>query len=573
MKEKKSRKEWIKTVAIIFLSVLLVLTFFSNTIMNYSLPEVSAQYVYSGTVTNKVRGSGVVEASDPYEVILKEERTVESVAVKEGDSVEKGDVIYYLSEGESTELTEAEKTLAELESEYEQAIITGAVSTSVTNDLEKNGTGDVAANQAKLEAAKKLVETRQAAVDSLTKQSNEFENASSSYVTEKKALEEAEENLENWKAQNEEDGLTLSTAKEEYDAAATAVNETQAKIDEIEKLLKNLPKDVSSNEYENYWSYYFPGKATYEVDYELSDLKSDLKTLKKTCDSKKTAYSTALSNYNTSSANVAAYTKAVEDAQNAITDKTYSLSKQLTAANEALEKAQKAYDELMSDLSTKYGLEDKLEAIEEQKKTIEKLKENSSEGTVTAPIAGTIDNLSYKAGQTIETGSTVATIQREGDEYTLTMSVTMQQSKLLSIGDEAEVSNSWWYSDIHARITQIRPDKSNPTSSKLVVFELEGTDLADGQSLTLTVGNRTANYDIVVPNSAIREDNNGKFVLKVNSKDTPLGTRYIAERVDVTVLAEDDTNSAISGNMDSWEYIITTSTKPIESGDQVRLKD
>ena len=32
------RRDWIKNVAIIFLAVMLVLTFFSNTIMNYSLP-------------------------------------------------------------------------------------------------------------------------------------------------------------------------------------------------------------------------------------------------------------------------------------------------------------------------------------------------------------------------------------------------------------------------------------------------------------------------------------------------------------------------------------------------------
>ena len=39
------RRDWIKNVAIIFLTVMLVLTFFSNTIMNYSLPEVATQYV------------------------------------------------------------------------------------------------------------------------------------------------------------------------------------------------------------------------------------------------------------------------------------------------------------------------------------------------------------------------------------------------------------------------------------------------------------------------------------------------------------------------------------------------
>ena len=76
-----------------------------------------------------------------------------------------------------------------------------------------------------------------------------------------------------------------------------------------------------------------------------------------------------------------------------------------------------------------------------------------------------------------------------------------------------------------------------------------------------------------VPNSAIREDNDGKFILTVESKSSPLGNRYIATRVGVEVLASDDNNSAISAPLYGWEYVITTSTKPVEAGKQVRLAD
>ena len=38
METNVKKREWVKTVAIIFLAVMLVLTFFSNTIMNHSLP-------------------------------------------------------------------------------------------------------------------------------------------------------------------------------------------------------------------------------------------------------------------------------------------------------------------------------------------------------------------------------------------------------------------------------------------------------------------------------------------------------------------------------------------------------
>ena len=48
------RKQIIKKAAVIFLAAMLILTFFSNTIMNYSLPEVATEPVTSGTVSNKI---------------------------------------------------------------------------------------------------------------------------------------------------------------------------------------------------------------------------------------------------------------------------------------------------------------------------------------------------------------------------------------------------------------------------------------------------------------------------------------------------------------------------------------
>ena len=41
--------------------------------------------------------------------------------------------------------------------------------------------------------------------------------------------------------------------------------------------------------------------------------------------------------------------------------------------------------------------------------------------------------------------------------------------------------------------------------------------------------------------------------------------------MDIEVVASDDTSSAVTGGLFGGEFIITTSTKPIESGMQVRL--
>ena len=143
MEEKKrNRKEWVKTVAIIFLSVLLVLTFFSQTIMNYSLPQVSVQYIESGTITAKIRETGTIESSDPYNLMSKETRKVAGVLVKVGDHVDKGTPILQLAEGDSTEIEEARKAVEEAKEEFDKAVLSEAVSAADIYAAQRNISAD-----------------------------------------------------------------------------------------------------------------------------------------------------------------------------------------------------------------------------------------------------------------------------------------------------------------------------------------------------------------------------------------------------------------------------------------------
>ena len=66
MEVKVKNRGWVKNAAIIFLAIMLVLTFFSNTFMNHSLAEVATQSVTSGSITAKVRGTGIAKRSPEY---------------------------------------------------------------------------------------------------------------------------------------------------------------------------------------------------------------------------------------------------------------------------------------------------------------------------------------------------------------------------------------------------------------------------------------------------------------------------------------------------------------------------
>ncbi len=213
------------------------------------------------------------------------------------------------------------------------------------------------------------------------------------------------------------------------------------------------------------------------------------------------------------------------------------------------------------------------EKVNEKKEQITKLEEEQNNPVVTAPVSGKITSLSYAAGETTKPGENAAVIQVAGKGFSLSISVTNEQAKKVSPGDVAELQNSWYYNDMQITLTAIKPDTSNPSQNKLLVFDVTGEDVTAGQSLSISVGQKSANYDLIVPNSAIREDKNGKFILIVESKSSPLGNRYFATRVDVEALASDDTQTAISGALYGYEYVITTATKPVEAGKQVRLTD
>lgn len=131
--QKSKKRELIKTIAIIFLAVLLVLTFFSNTIMNRSLPEVATGIVNSGTINAKIRGSGTISANESYEVILNQTREVRSVCVKVGDTVNQGDLLFVLGDIESQELRDAEEQLSTLQINYQKQVLELA-KTYATND-------------------------------------------------------------------------------------------------------------------------------------------------------------------------------------------------------------------------------------------------------------------------------------------------------------------------------------------------------------------------------------------------------------------------------------------------------
>ena len=222
--------------------------------------------------------------------------------------------------------------------------------------------------------------------------------------------------------------------------------------------------------------------------------------------------------------------------------------------------------------SASAGLSGISNKIKRQQEKIKKLSGEGDENTITANVSGTVTEVNCTAGDSVVKDDILASIEVPDQGYTVSFSVTNDQAKRLHVGDTATISNYYWGNKIVATLATIQTDKKNPMTNKTLTFDLEG-DVTSGSEITVSVGQKSANYDTIIPNSAIRTDSNGSFVLAVTAKNSPLGNRYIAKRVAIEVLAADDTNSAVTADLNNGDYVITTSSAPVASGDMVRLAD
>ena len=573
------RKDKIKNITIIFLLVMLILTFFSNTIMNYSLVEVSTQQVTSGQITSKVRGSGSVEASESYSVTIEETRKIATVNVKKDAEVATRDLLFTLEDTDSDELDAAKKSLNEAQAAYESAVLTAGITVAERQSIEA-GKGssltqkqnEIAAANQRVKDAQAAVDAAQASVDKIKAQIDAVSNSTTDTTAEEKAVLDAEK-----KNSEAQDSLTSAESaytpvKSAYDTALSGLQSAQSTYDEAKTAYDNLPSTATEAD-----------KQTAKTSVAIAETK--LKAAKATYDARKDDLNKVQGSYDSAKS-------AATDSKNALSNANYNLSVKkltgtntaeannlqaqlntataaLTDANTALTSATNDQKKVTDKISGEVTIASAYKTMTDLQEEVAKLQAKSIGTEITSPISGTVTDIAVTAGTTVNANDVMMTIQPENKAYVLQFSVTENQAKKVRVGDTAEILNNWYGNDVSAVVSAIRKDPQNRTNS-IIICEMKG-DVSVGDSYTLSIGEQSSNYDTIVPTSAIREDSNGKFILIIESKSTPLGNRYYARRVDVDVITSDDTKSAVTGALEGYEYVITTTTKPIKENEQVRL--
>lgn len=340
----------------------------------------------------------------------------------------------------------------------------------------------------------------------------------------------------------------LASAQKDYDEASAKLTELETKYTDAKTKYESLIKQSTAEDTVNEYSLILE---TYKN--EESSLKDTIKQKNKELENLKKQLSESTTNLTPE-----ALAEKIKEQKNSVDSLEASLK--ITKATET-----------QTTTTNKLTREDQKKQLEKLAAKIETYKNAPENTQVTAPIAGKIISINFTAGESVTSGNTVASIEIADKGYIVEISMAADQARKIQVGTPCSIVNSWWYSNIEASVTGMRSDPSSQGKNRIITITVSG-DVSEGQTLNFSIGDKSQSYDSVLPNSAIREDNNGKFVLVVESKKTPLNMRYTAKRVDIEVLASDDTQTAVSGLYGS-EFVITNSTVPISDKQQVRLAE
>lgn len=590
------KREIIKTILIVFLIVMLVLTFCSNTIMNKSLAEITTESATSGKLTERIRGSGLVESNQSYDVKVDGNKIIDTIMIKTGQEVKKGDVLFTVGTEDSEELETAQASLIALELEYQKALLTTPEDYTAENQAISNAREDLNAAIAKRNNAIANSDSAQQSLYDYNSNKNERTRKTKIFDKLQSTIIAIDSN-DYASASVEYIGNLIFL----YDAYSKAEEDYNTAYALYTQMLTGKPSEnPSESPTENYTD------TTSDTDNGSQDSTQEptttptpdndtLEALKADADAKRAVRDTTLEEYNNNKAEI----------RNDLMNQLYSIESDIDSLNEQIANyessqgsdsamsieqydedirvKQNALEELIvnlnktkneNDLQNKTNtleIEAKKKEIDNLNKKIEKIKQENSITEIKSEYSGIVSSISAKIGEETVPDVPVAVIDIAEEGYTVELTVEAEKTKKIKKGIEAEVVNNW-NGDITAVLTDIKNDTKANSKNKILKFSVTG-DVSTGTMIDLSIPCGSGSYDTIVPKSAVYKDSKGSFVLIVNSKSSPLGNRYYAKRVDVEVLASDEISSAVQGAISSGDYVITTASKPIKPNEQVRMKD
>lgn len=565
----KNRRKTIIRIMVAFVAGLALLTFFSNTIMNLTIPKVMGEYATRGNLAYTNTATGTIKVENETKITGVEGRTIDKILVSSYDTVNEGDVIATLKPVEnSDDLKELQAQLLTLQREKEYSERAPS-SNSLTTYEQAVDTAQDTLSEA--QEALNAAQNKQATIDS----------ADATILDQSAQLAEYQS------------ALDYATAeKAGYEDQIKAIDDSIKPLADQITIYQSYGYQITIEEDTGYYRFTDPDTGLTESDPVGTTPVTDGEKIRELCyqinqyiDAKAPIQSNldaAQAVIDSNSASIAACELAITNAETA---------KEAAEALPSVSDAQKLVDTAQTGLSTAQqslsdaqvnagieadkaqdAAEDRDKSIEELETKIAELEAKIGQTEIKATASGYVYNISIEEGSVMEKNQTIAYVIPVDDrQCTATFTFPSEVASRLSIGDDMDVTMGYVDS---CTIINIKPDPDNPREYKQVKCAINDAYAFPGESITVRADKSNKDYECVIPSSAVNKDNSGYFVYQIIGSSSPLGDKYTVKRVDVTVEDDDGTYAAISGEkLDKDAMIVVRSEKPLEDGERVRLED
>lgn len=531
-----------------FLAVMLVFTILSRAVNGASMAKVETVRISAGTIDHKVSGSGKVEAGKEIAVYTETGQRVKEICVQEGQSVEKGEVLFLVEmEDLEEQILAAQQELEKMKlqnqdaqsarsveeqnranaknraaEDYDQAVTEGgaavAEAKAVWDQAEAELQNFLAAGPpAPIPAPVPENSTEGDDQPTPSEQEGQVENSNEAGGGSKPQSEQMDKKEEQPKAAEPQSEQTIK--KEKQPKAAEPQSEQTIKKEEQPKAAE--PQSEQNNE---------PGTNP-QAEWEAQKA-----ALEQAVAEAKSAYETAVS----------ARTESVKSAARALEDASMQPATDSTARQGEISRQQQELT-----LS-------KLLALKE------------AEGKITAPVRGMVTQIAITTGD-FTTNGTAIRLADTSEGSRLVATVDKSDQKYVSKGSAVNISVSGSKEKItDYTVSNVAANEEDNTLLDVTIELPEGV-LEAGTSAEIEIVQKSKNYNTVLPIQALHEEQNVYYVFIVQEEQGVMGTELVAKRYEVEVVDKNSTSAALAeGMLTGDQQIVNSSSRVIEDGSRVR---
>jgi hypothetical protein len=541
-----NRKKYLKYLAT-FMIFITLCTVISRVITTAAAPNVTVEKPKANNVTHSISSTGTIEKNSEEGVYTLAGQLIKKMYVNIGEKVEIGDVIFELDADRlqdmifeknielekmnlqkmqeesrlSTSKADKERAKRHAEENYNQTII--------------NSDADILKARVELDNAKSKLEEEKMNQNSSNLSSLEIE-----VENKENALDEAEKRKLDIEITYADNALTEAQKqlKEARDLGLTE-DELQPFKDTVD--IKN--KSVMDLKYNRY---------IYDKQAELASAKAKLEEGKAN---------------NVDKEELKILEENIRLKETLLEDTIRQKERNLLSAVQAVENAEA---ETVKDISIR-TLELDI-AVKENEIAMLKVLEND-ECKITAPISGIITSINVGTGS-LTSNTAVALIADSSLGYRFVSNIATDDVKYLSVNMEVLLTSISNNENISGCVIEsIRTLESNSSLTEIVVL-VPAKNCNIGESFKMDTIDRSSNYPVCVPISAVFEEDNSYFVYVLEEEASVLGIVNIAKRQTVAIVDKNEQYAAISENsLSNSQNVIIDSDRIIQNGASVRIKD